>query len=142
MGSDHLPIVVHLSYTNSSNTKIINKIDHGKVIENISKLNIEYTLDIEDYITNVNSCIDNATSSVVVKDNRVPKPWWNAKLQLLWNIKRAKQTIHNKFKTVYTMLPLKRATAILKREIKISKRETWNRFYLPLDGCLQSVASH
>lgn len=129
LGSDHLPIITCLFSSNiNNNTTIVSKTDHVKACKLISELDTEYTADIEDFTGKIRECIDDATKNILYRGNRTSKPLWNENIQQLWTYKNNKQKIHNKFKNVYTMLQLKKATAKLKREIKLSKKSSWNSF--------------
>lgn len=129
IGSDHLPLVISIHNSSIVSTKSVVRVNHVKAMDSICSLKAEHTFDIEDYLSELEARVKTAT--IIDKLSalkRTPKPWWNGKIKQLWIIKTAKQRIHNKFKTFYTSIQLKKATAILKNEIRMAKSASWARF--------------
>lgn len=128
IGSDHLPIILTIhgpDYNLIKNTRRI--VNHRKALINITKINPNHTFDIDDYECEISRAISNASHNSN-HQKYTGKPWWNDDLTKLWNVKKAKEILHNKMKDLYTAIELKKATAKLRKNIIKAKRDKWNEF--------------
>lgn len=137
VGSDHFPVFTEIN----ENNNIVNhcNLSKKKLNKYIAKINPLHIFDIEDYLNTLTDAIDKSTiQSNAINSKHNPKPWWNANLQKLWNIKQAKQRIHNRHKTFYTMIQLRRASTELKYNIKLAKNISWNNFTHEINPSMNS----
>lgn len=128
IGTDHLPIITTIREApfNSKCTKY--RVDHDEAVKFIKEIKVEHTFDIDDLLSEINGKVKKATHIDKFNDKkRTPKAWWNEKIKILWLIKKSKQKVHNKFKTLYTAVELKKATSTLKAIIK-AKKDSWSKF--------------
>lgn len=129
IGSDHLPILCEIGERDVGNSiRNITKLDMDKLTEIIPNLNFNNAETLLDFEQILEDSITECTNKIVTKIKYTPKPWWTKKNQDLWTIKRNKQRIYFKYKTPYTALELKRSIALIKKEIRLQKENTWNNF--------------
>lgn len=129
VGSDHLPIFCQIGRPDPKNhIKNIKKIDMKKLNEIIVNLNFENTKTVEEFENILQNSVDQCTKTIRTNGRYTAKPWWTQKIENLWNIKRRKQQIYFRNKTPYTAIELKKSVSAFKREIKLEKEKTWNKF--------------
>lgn len=127
LGSDHMPIIINLKINHRT---ILTKqvIDKKEIVRQINKINGILTTDINQYSDKVNTIIKENTKTITINPKKIPKIWWNEKIEKLWFIKKEKLLIYNKNRTLYTAIELKKSINILKLEIKRAKTESWKKF--------------
>lgn len=134
VGSDHLPILIEIGKNDSQNLwRTVKKIDMELLQNKLLTLDFNHVSSIEEFEELLIKIINDCTKIINTKQKHTPKAWWTEKIQLLWNIKRNKQKLYFKNKTMYTAIELKRSIAILKCEIRIQKENTWNTFIQELN---------
>lgn len=127
IGSDHKPILIKLNVQNSRISKLIfrNKTESIKAINDMST---EPFSNILNFTKEVNNILQQNTTTISIDPRKIPKKWWNDKIERLWLIKRDKQRIYNQKKDLHTALEMKKAINRLKLEIKKAKFNSWNDF--------------
>lgn len=98
------------------------KINYKKLELDLETLNISGVDTIEEFQSLLEETLNHNTTEIRQDSKYIPKYWWTDKIRNLWEIKRQKLKLYNKYKTLYTKIELKKSMTKLKVEIKKSKR--------------------
>lgn len=127
LGSDHLPILIQIELDSTQTINVKQIIQFKKLGKTLPTINFDDTNNIEEFENKLENVIKDHTKSQL-NDKHVEKQWWNEKVEKLWKIKKEKQKIYNKNRTLYTAQQLKHAMIELRKEIKQSKQHSWDKF--------------
>ena len=81
------------------------------------------------FVTNITE-----TSAICFKQSkedvtpRYSKPWWTPRCAELVALKRAAKRQHSRHPTMSNLIAYKRSEALVKREVKVAKRTSWQKF--------------
>lgn len=89
---------------------------------------------MEQWTGEVNKIIYTNSKTITIDPRKLPKRWWNDRIERLWQIKKEKLKIYNRIKDLHTALQLKKSVNKLKLEIKKSKKESWEKFTSDLNN--------
>lgn len=104
------------------------KINYKKLISDLADFNTDNIDTIEEFQEKIETMTNQNTFETQNDNKYIPKYWWTEKIRDLWEIKRQKLKLYNRYKTQYTKIEFKKYLAKLKLEIKKSKKEKFQEF--------------
>lgn len=130
LNSDHF--ITQTSYIsksiNHSLSKKSSKINYKNLERDLDTFNVDIISTLDEFQDTLESITINNTINTQPTNKYIPKYWWSDKIRNLWEIKRQKLKLHNRYRTLYTNIELKKSLAKLKLEIKKSKKDKFNKF--------------
>lgn len=98
------------------------KINYKKLERDFESWNFDYIESIEEFQNEIETVTSINTTEIQPNNKYIPKYWWTEQIRRLWEIKRHKLKLYNRYKTLYTKIEYKKSLAKLKLEIKKSKK--------------------
>lgn len=132
--SDHFSLITELGTCSNPMTETRTRHRIDKTVEQLGTYPLDQVTDFDTLNYLITNTIKENTVTYKIKNNFKPKPWWNDHIKRMWEIKNQKQKLHNRYKTLYTAIELRKANNHLKSLIRSSKKETWERYLNSIDN--------